>query len=204
MTDQGALLAALTVAGVEPLSLRVSDGEGRWTVAIESVSVPARGRVTAYRQMVARCGCGWATEGLILRNFGASKPDRIFEHVRGHVLAAYAAGFEIEQALSSGWAYVRITGGRVCCAAACHSIKGVKDPRATWGERCVEHDGTFDRAYHWLENDPELMEKSYETCLRAPDGRFWHIWCAPEGPREEWLGPDEDESEVDVLAAVTS
>ena len=87
----------------------------------------------------------------------------------------------------------------------CHEIKGTKNPREPWGTACVRHDGRlFEPSHHWLTHDPEDHggegRPSHQTCLRSPQGDFYHFHCAPEGIWDRFQVLDADEAEAESEA----
>lgn len=201
MNGQGALLAALTGAGVEPLALRVSDGEGRWTVTLAHVVTPTKGNRKAERNTQATCSCGFMIPHVSLNSWssGASLSN-VHQHIRNHVLAETPVKYQVEEE-REGWADGRIINGRTCCAAGCGEIVGEKNQRRPWGEPCAIHRGLFERSSHFIEHDPEFAYgESHQTCLRSPEGEFFHLRCAPEAARMLFTIADDEDDEDDESA----
>lgn len=187
-------------AEVEPCRFTLSDPEGRWTITAAHEDETTRGKTK--RSLVARCSCGWVL-AFSARSYGTASPDRVLAHLRSHQLAARPAAFVVEEE-RDGWERVRLVGGRMHCASAeCHRL-AAKDHRVLGGfaEACPEHGGALhDRLYHWEEHDPEDYSSepptSHRSCLRDPDGRTWHYWCAPLEGRGLFGFLREDELPID-------
>ncbi|MEZ4503120.1 MAG: hypothetical protein R3C39_10885 [Dehalococcoidia bacterium] len=187
-------------ANVEPYRFKLADPDGRWTITAAHEDETMRGKTR--RSLVARCSCGWM-QPFSPRSYGTASPDRILAHMRSHQLAARPPAFAVEEECGA-WQQARLLAGRMHCASAeCHRL-APKDHRIVGGfaEACPEHGGTLhDRVYHWEEHDPEDYASepptSHKGCLRGPDGRTWHYWCAPLEGRRLFGFVREDEGDIE-------
>ena len=164
---------------VEPYSFVATDARGRWTVTVRAEERTHRGKTE--RNVVARCTCNWS---VAVSRYGSTGFESVFDHLRDHVLSDSPVTIRVEETRED-WSLVRLAGGRVHCASpACAVFTKTLPPGHVLA--CPEHGGSLhSRVYHWESVDPTVGTYSHEPgLLRAPDGQFWHFWCAPlEGRR---------------------